>query len=372
MSAADEMEFGKYEALVAELRAAVPVAPERLRQRVLEGAPAPRSPMSRRRKLVFVVVPVAAALAVGAALIHGFVSSGSRSSAHPVVFGTVVHGAVARTSQQRESAQKQTPSSWNSVQAAPAYKAATPLKLTGAGQLDTVNIPRNRLVHAVASLQVQVKNRSELSKATNKATQIVGSLGGYAQSVHYQAEHHGSGSAVLALRVPVQRAEVAIAKLANLGTLLSQQVSTQDLQSKLTHETSRIGSLKRAIAIYEQALQSGTLSPTQRVEIQIKLQNAEHALRLQRKARQGTLASGATADISLLLTTPNHAVVVTPHKSGRLGRLLRGAAGFLALEGIIVLYALVVLSPLLVLGGLAWVFLRERRRRDERRLLTAS
>ena len=79
MSAIDRSELDGYEALVSELRANPPVAPERLRERVLEGAPAPRRRRSRRRRLLFVVVPVAVVLAVGAALVHGFVSSGSSS-----------------------------------------------------------------------------------------------------------------------------------------------------------------------------------------------------------------------------------------------------------------------------------------------------
>src|SRR5215472_14274771 len=82
MSAVDGSELDGYEALVSELRANPPVAPERLRQRVLESAPAPRRQRSRKRKLVLVVVPVAVVLAVGAALVHGFVNSGS----HPQVF----------------------------------------------------------------------------------------------------------------------------------------------------------------------------------------------------------------------------------------------------------------------------------------------
>ena len=159
---------------------------------------------------------------------------------------------------------------------------------------------------------------------------------------------------------------------AALGTLLSQQVSTQDLQAKLTQQNSGIGSLRRAIAVYENALQSSTLTATERVAIQIKLNNARHALAHLRHARNGTLASGATADISLLLTTRNHAIVA-PHHGGstRIGRLLGSAAHFLALEGIIVLYALIVLAPVLLLGALGWWILRERRRREERLLASA-
>jgi hypothetical protein len=218
-----------------------------------------------------------------------------------------------------------------------------------------------------------VPSHSALTKATNEASKIVGSLGGYAQSVQYQSSRDGTGNAFLQLRVPVGKAETALAKLGSLGTLVSQQVSTQDLQQQLTQQTDSIGSLRRAIAVYVQALQSGTLSATERVAIQIKLSNARHSLKLLKKARTATVASGATANISLTLTTNKDAgIVPTHHKSGRFERLLGSAAGFLALEGIIVLYALVVLSPFLLLGGLTWWILRERRRREETRLLAST
>jgi hypothetical protein len=352
MSATDWSELDGYEGLVSELRADPPVAPERLRQRVLGLAPAARPRMSRRRRLALVVVPVAVALAVGAAVIHGFVSSGSAPR------GEGTSGLV--TAAPNSSAQRATPPTTNTK--AFSGEALAPKR--------ALTIPQNRLVHADASLAVRVPSKSKLSQATSQATKIVTSLGGYAQSVRYQSSHGGGGSAYLALRVPVRKAETAIAKLGALGTLLSQQVSTKDLEQQLTRHTNQIGSLRRSIAVYEQALQSGTLSAAQRVQIQIRLENARHALTQQRKARTGTLESGATADVSLMLTTKQHVGIVGGHhKQGRFGRMLGSAAGFLGLEGMIVLYALVVLSPVLVLGGLAWALLRERRRRGERRLL---
>jgi hypothetical protein len=249
--------------------------------------------------------------------------------------------------------------------------AAPPAAATADSNLNSLTIPRNRLVHATASLEVRVPGRSELSKATNQATQDVAALGGYAQSVHYQASHDGGGSAVLSLRVPVQKAQTAIGRLGGLGTLLSQQVSTQDLQAKLTSQTSQIGSLKRAIAVYVTALQSPTLPASQRAILQIRLNNARRSLSRLEHARKGTVAAGANADISLLLTTQKSAAVVTHHKEGRFGRLLGDAARFLALEGIIVLYALIVLAPILLLVALGWWILRERRRREERLLARA-
>src|ERR1051325_7014405 len=78
MSATDWNELDGYETLVSQLRANAPLAPESLRERVMEGAPAPRRRRSRKQRLLFVVVPAAIVLAVGAALVHGFVNSGSR------------------------------------------------------------------------------------------------------------------------------------------------------------------------------------------------------------------------------------------------------------------------------------------------------
>lgn len=380
-------EFEGYEALVSELRAAPPVAPERLRQRVLELGPGARARVSKRQRMVFVVIPLAAVLAVGAALVHGFVSSGTnpqhRAAALAANATLAPHRALPTTTvptagvggfvrgrleHALKSAQRSAPKAGNSVYSAAGAPKSYGLDLVGT---EAVTIPTNRLVHADASLQVSVKTHAALTKATNNATKIVSSLGGYAQSVSYQSSHSGSGDAVLQLRVPVQKAETAIGRLADLGTLLSQQVSTKDLQQQLNGQNNGIGSLKRAIAVYEQALK-GSLSAGERVQIEIKLSNARHAITQLRRSRTATLQSGATSNISLLLTTRQHAFVVHHHRgSTRVGRLLGSAAHFLALEGIIVLYALIVVAPLLILGGLAWWLVRERRRREERLLASA-
>ena len=380
------IEFEGYEALVSELRATAPVAPESLRERVLEGAPATRVRRSKKRRLALVVVPIAVVLAVGAAVVHGFVKSGSSVTAHSAALIDNARvpptaGSNTATTASSSAAPKAIPRSVTHGKVAfSAHQSAlqqdsllgVPATAVGSGSaLRALTIPTNRLVHAVASLEVRVPGRSELSKATNQATQDVAALGGYAQSVRYSASHNGGGSAVLALRVPVQKAEAAIGKLGSLGTLLSQQVSTQDLQAKLTSQTTGIGSLKRAIAVYTSALQSTTLPASQRAILQIRLNNARRSLSRLEHARKGTLAAGANADISLVLTTQKGAAVVTHHKEGRLGRLLGDAAHFLALEGIILLYALIVLAPVILLVALGWWILRERRRREERLLAGA-
>ncbi len=385
--------------LLSELRAGAIAAPETLRASVLATVPAVRRRQRRvrvrvpSRRLALVVAPVAVALAVGAALIHGFVSGSDRS---PSTEALLVQHTIAKRSfptltprNENAPVKAHATSSTYSAAGRPGSTVASDSLSTlnsatlGADQaarsritgktLNGVGIPTNRLVHADASMEVQVGSRAALSRATNKASQIVSSLGGYAQSVQYQASNAGYGNAYLALRVPVQKAEKAIGQLGALGTLVQQEIQTKDLQHQLTQQTSQIGSLKRAIAIYEQALNSGSVSGAQRVEVQIRLSNAEHSLRLLRKERGRTVASGATADISLTLTTNKHAIAPGHHHhSGAFGRRLGDAAHFLGLEGIYALYVLVLLSPFILLGGLGWALVRERRRRDERRLLATS
>jgi hypothetical protein len=403
MSAIDGSELDGYEALVSALRSNPPVAPDSLRQRVLEGAPARRPRRSKKRRLAFVVVPLVVVAAVGAAFVHGFQNSGPRSANAPApLLGVNLNSATGTTPEAAQvpagahTASKTVQKGAKERVLAPtaSWNSAYGLQTAGSGSavngtLDAgapralkrlahapnayapVTIPRSRLVHATAALQLRVKG-SDLSAKTNEASQIAGQFGGYAQSVHFENSHQGGGSSVLELRVPVQKAQAAIAKLLTLGKLVSQQVSTQDLQQKLTQQTSQIGSLRRAITVYETALQSTTISASDRATLQIRLNNARRQLSQARHVRRGTLASGATADISLLLVTRSSAIVTPQHHgSSRIGRLLGSAAHFLALEGIIVLYALIVLAPVLLIGGLVWWILRERRRREERLLSTA-
>jgi hypothetical protein len=232
-------------------------------------------------------------------------------------------------------------------------------------------IPTGRLTHADANLQVVVPDScGALTTATNKATAIVTHLGGYSQSVQYRASQKCAGSAYLVLHVPLGKTEAAITQLGGLGKLVSQSVSTQDLQQQYTKQTSQIGQLQRKIAVWEQELQSGTLSPGQRAETQFKLTQAKRALAGTRKARIHTVKAGTNADIQLLLTTKRDAAaIVRPHKTGRLGQMLHNMVVFLGVEAIAVLYALLVAGPILLVGGLIWWFTAGRRRRDERQLL---
>ncbi len=390
MSAVDGSEMDGYEALVSELRANPPVAPERLRQRVLEGAPAPRRQRSRKRKLTLVVVPAAIVLAVGAALVHGFVDSGSNtpSALSPVVRANprlndatsrVVHGHQAfKAASQQEGTLSggtvtsntygldQTAGRNTAVDSAPqALKALGPVRRS-------LTIPQNRLVHAVASLQVGVKSK-DLSAKTNEASQIATSFGGYAQSIHYQASQAGlwgSASSRSESRCRTRRRRSG-----------GSTDSARSFRSRSRPRICRRSSRTRRVA----SVRCAARSPS---------------TRRRSRARRCPHPSGSTSRSSSTMPAGRSRGCGTPaparsrpgrppasrccsrrgttrslgtNKSGstRIGRLLGSAAHFLALEGIIVLYALIVLAPFLLLGALVWWIVHERRRREERLLASA-
>lgn len=305
-----------------------PNAPDRLRVRVAELAPMPRA---RSRRLVLVVVPAAVVIAVAAAIVHGIVGSGSTKT-------VVWQGAAA----QHKSF---------GVAAAPALAPSV-----GAGGA--------RLQHTDASLEVQV-DEARLAAATQEATRIATSLGGYAQSVSYSTPGQFGGQADLELRIPAQNVRIAVTRLTELGTIVSQQLSVTDLQHELDLERASIAQQRRTIAALEQALKDQSLPAAQRVLLQIRLAEEQRALSQRLEARNGTVASGATADVSVVLETKS-AIVPLGHHRSRLGQMAHDSLNFLAAEGTFVLEALIVLAPLALIVLLLWALRQTKRRRDER------
>jgi Domain of unknown function (DUF4349) len=317
------------------LRATAPHAPDRLRARVEAARPIPQ----RRRVRPVLVLAAAAVLAVAAAVVHGFATSAPQEK-------QISHGAAASAGVTTQS-----------------FAAAAPHR---AAPKDIVALPpRGRLTHTDASIRVRVANAEDLGAATNRATRVATSLGGYAQSVRYRTLAGGSGASYLELRVPADKVKTALTRLANLGVLLTQQISIEDLTAKLQLQSDEIAQLRRRVAALNEALRNAALPESQRVLLQIKLAESKRALAQRLHGRKGTLAAGAASRISLVLTTQKRAAVAAPHR-GRLGRMLHDAVGFLAVEAMVVLFALIVASPFVLGFGLLWFW---RRRATERLLM---
>jgi len=326
----------------ALLRAHAPHAPESLRARVLALEPK----RNLRRRLVLVALPAAVGLAVVAAVVHGIVGSGSKP-----------------TTSVAESGAATTTPTWSSAQG-DLHKALAPVApapATGRAALAPSVDSAARLQRTDATIQLRVGDDDALAKATTRATQIATSLGGYAQSVDY----HSRGSALVELRVPAQNVKTAIARLATLGTIVSQNLSVTDLQQRFQTQSDQIAQLRRRIAALHTAIADPALPEAQKVLLQIKLAESKRALAQRLHARKGTLAAGTTARITVTIGTKKSIAPVS-HR-GRIGRMLHSAVGFLALEAIVALYALIVISPFALVAGALWL----RRRRSLDRLLAA-
>jgi hypothetical protein len=323
------------------LRAHAPSAPERLRARVLALEPAPaRRVLLPPRRLVFVALPAALALAIAAAVVHGVARPEKNPAARQFSAQTAADsaaGAGSATQPQLRSA-----------------KAAAP------------SIESSRLAHTDASLRLRVPDGDALSEATSRATQIATSLGGYAKSVRY-ADGKNGGEATIDLRVPSANVKTAVARLAELGTILSQELSVTDLQDQFKRQSEQIAQLKRRIAALHDALASSSLTEADKVLLRLRLAEAKRALAQRQHAQKGTVKAAANASISLVIATEKAAAAL-PHERGRLDRMLHSAVGFLALEAMIALYVLIVISPFALAAGLVWLW----RRRSVDRLLSSG
>ena len=345
------------------LRLRAPHAPESLRERVFALEPKPRRLSLPPRRLVLVALPAAIGIAVSVAVVHGIMGS---SPSTPVA---VQQHLAARGTAPQDMA---SPPTWGSLGSGSSgvTRSGTNLQKVRVadGRPDALKAfapatgSSARLQHTDASIQLSVKNTDDLAKATTRATRIATSLGGYAKSVNYRSQ----GTAVLDLRIPTQNVKAALTRLADLGTLVSQELSVTDLEQQLKTQIAQIAQLHRRISALQTAINDPSLPAGQKVLLRIRLAESQRALAQRVHAQNGTISAGTTSTVSLVIATKK-AIAPVPHPRGRIGRMVHSAVGFLALEGIILLYALIVVSPFAVVAALLWFW---RRRSIDRLLAT--
>ncbi len=320
--------------LFAELRATRPAAPAELRERVRAIAatvPGPRRRLTWRRAAV-VLVPAVLAVAVGGVVLG---REGGRQAQN---------GGIA------------TPATERAAGSLGATKA-TP----GGGALDGAIAPapsRTRLQDYDATLRLHVRDANTLSDATKRAVRVATSLGGFASVAQVNVDG-GEGDALLKLRVPVTKVQVALQRLAELGTITGESVHVSDVQPQVDATDRKIARLQRQLA----ALRAQTATPALQRQIEALTAQVE---RLQR-GRAGTVRQARLATIQLELTTRVPAATPEPAEHGP----LHGAIVALTWIGIGALYALIVAGPVLLLVLALWLAWRAARRRSERKLLAS-
>jgi Domain of unknown function (DUF4349) len=343
----------RYDEIVRGLRA-LPGAPAELRGRVLELAATADTPRPRRRGLR-IALGLSLAVVAAVAAISLTSGGGSRSGQQKLLAGEAATGGNKAATPQRAK----TPH--RAVFAPTVHPHLTDLGLP---------ITPGRLTDVHASLRLRVRNVEGLSKATARAMRITRSLGGFVQSVDYGTPSGGNGDAYLAVRIPVGSVQKAVARFTTLGSIQSQHLSIRDLQNQANAEELRILQL-RQLAAQLRAKLAGSLTPEERVAVQARLDAVRGLLRAKTGQHAGTLRQGRLSTFELELTTRKGAAAAPGHPS-RIGRAARHAFSALSKTIAGLLYALIVLSPLLVLAVAVLWGARYRRRRVEQRLLARA
>jgi uncharacterized protein DUF4349 len=357
---ATDVDFEReFEELVRDLRALPTAASSEVRERVRAFGEPPRTRTLQDLLLVFgwrrsllVLAPVCVLGLVSAAVIHGVLNSGGDSK------------PTAATGQSGQKAQKLDQD--GVLESKPHFGAATTTPF--APSLPTP--APGRYQDYEASLTVRVKDVDALHDRTAEATRLARNYGGYVASVD-ESTNGGSGRSDLVLRIPVARVQDAYFRLAQLGTVTEQHLSIKDLDQVVNAQRRRIVQLKLQIARIGETLQSSSLPADVRLRLELQRDAAKQELARVTGSNKATLREASLSRISLTLTSQRD----TPVKEGgmsRIERAARDAGSFLAGAGAVLLFLVIVLSPLIVLAVAGILGMRAYRRREERRLLSAA
>jgi hypothetical protein len=345
--------------LITTLQAARPVATDVLRDRVRAIAatepvqrPSPFARLSRvsLRRFALVAVPATAVVLLGTAGVVGLLDSGSAPQ--------------VESSAARQSLEKNALAPNGGVTTAPQLKVGAP---PAAADAATPAPTTGRAQRYSAQLTLAVKDVDGLSDATQKALQITRDLGGYVVSVSYATSDTGVSS--LTLKVPTANVQDALVRLTGLGKIVSQQVQIDDLQGQVDELTKRETALRGQIARLSARLAATDLDAETRATLEARRDAARAELARVRTTRAQVNAEARYATIQLTLQTPQSAV--DPATPSRWDDAVDRGVGILAVEAMVVLYALVIVGPLAVLALLAWLGRRGLRRRQNEQLLSA-
>jgi len=353
--------------LVLELRAARPVAPVELRERIAElasrepePAQAPRwslaIPRFRARRAAFVLVPALIVLAVLGALAGGLASSGSK----PEPKAVTLPGEASRSVPEAIPAPhvpRTLPQALGSAAAAPK-------------RAPTLAPNTHRYQDYAASMRIRLDDVNGLSNATERAMRLARRLGGYLVSVQYGTEGSRKGNAYLTLRVPVARVQSAVVRLSGLGTILDQHVAITDVQPQVNALERRIVQLTSDISAIDAQLKSPSLSQAERTRLEFRRERLATARREAISSRTATINRASFATVRLELTTQKREQPAAP--AGRFTRTIDKAGGILAAEAAWTLLVLAIVLPFVFVVALLVWGLRAGRRLSDRRLLESG
>jgi uncharacterized protein DUF4349 len=300
-------------------------------------------------------VPAAAALAIASAGVLGLARSDGSGEATRQIDQS--YGQLEAQSAGKAVPQATSPLMGAADAATPS--AALPGSLAPTG---------DRAQRVTATMTVEVEDSDGVADSAQKAIALTQRLGGYVASSSVVTGD--DANAIITVRVPAARVQEAVSALSALGTIVSQQVLTQDLQGDLNRLERRQRSVRAQIAVVLARLESESLTTTERAALQARLGNLRSELRALRSAIAGTSSEARMATIQFAAVTPEGSAVA-PVPS-RLDRALDEALNVLVWEAVVALAILIVALPFALVALAVWLGNRLYRRREDDRLLTAN
>jgi Domain of unknown function (DUF4349) len=373
-AAAETEHEARVQGLLRELRSQATPASQALRERVrdLQAAPSKGRERSIPRRVVLAAVALAfvAAATLMWAAARPAADPRAREAVRPAADEDAREAGTPSTREVSAAGQTEASSGGGSVggYAESVEGARTPSLAQGG--LSTAKLPATgnagRARDVDMSLELRVRDADEVSDAANETMRLTRELGGYVVSSSLDARGQ-EGRANLDLRVPVGRVEDAVVRLSGLGTITEQRVALRDLQTAVDRRARRIAALERAIRVDDLRVSSGTLTPQERLEVEIRLEYERASLNRARTERRHLLRDASVAELALSLHTRE--APTGREEKGAFARAVRSGLDFLAGAGSVTLFALIVTGPLLLVVLAVWLAFRARARRLEQRLL---
>jgi Domain of unknown function (DUF4349) len=218
-----------------------------------------------------------------------------------------------------------------------------------------------------ASIRLHVADHDELSDAVQSAISSTRQLGGYVTYVDYGTSGNKDGEATLAVRVPVDRVQAAVARFSQLGTIIEQQTEIVDLQGRIDRITRDIQRRRDRLAKLEAELKDPNLGVGERNQLEARIVQARRGLANAERGRAGVLRQSRFAKLDLAFTTEKRQEPAPPPSD--LEQTLDDAAGILAAELGVLLYILIAGAPFIILALVAWLGVRSARRAASQRVL---
>ena len=201
---------------------------------------------------------------------------------------------------------------------------------------------------------VEVDNVDE---AANKVRGLAASLGGHVANSQFEGGEHNVRSATLELKIPAQRYDEAVNKLATIGEVESVNSTSEDVGEEFVDLTARVENARRLEQRLIQLLANRTarLADVLAVERELarvreEIERVEGRLRyLRTRAATSTLTVLVHEDEPILGRAGDNPIVAAFKAAWR--NFVRFIAGLIAAMGIII--------PVVVIAGAAFVLWRK-------------